>query len=77
MLPSPAHGYAQLQVACGIFYIPVELCELPRLQLLNLSHNTLLQRQGYYLLAHAPLHKVLAAGRPGNRRIIKPQGYAE
>lgn len=50
----------QLQVKCDIASIPAELCELPRLQLLNLSHNWKLQQDGYSNLANAPLHKVLS-----------------
>jgi hypothetical protein len=38
--------------------VPREMCELSRLQLLNLSQNWKLQTEGYGQLAQAPLHKV-------------------
>jgi hypothetical protein len=39
-------------------FVPEALCQLSRLQLLDLSHNPLLHPDGCRSLAQAPLHQV-------------------
>ena len=48
-----------MQVDCNIYGIPVEMCELSQLQMLNLSENFALHEKGCSRLAKAPLHKVV------------------
>ena len=51
---------SHVQVNCGLWEVPAEMCELAQLQLLNLSQIGWLRRDGYRDLAQAPLHKVLS-----------------
>jgi hypothetical protein len=47
------------QVDCNVSTLPAEVCELSKLQLLNLSQNAPLHQPEVGKLAEAPLHKVL------------------
>jgi hypothetical protein len=44
---------------CDVRDIPVDMCELSQLQMLNLSYNWVLLENGCSKLAQAPLWKVL------------------
>ena len=52
------HLATHAQVECDMRVVPTALCELSRLQLLNLSQNQQLQNDGYSQLTQAPLHKM-------------------
>lgn len=47
-----------LQVNCGVKSVPAQLCNLPRLQLPNLSHNPILLDDGAATSAAAPLQQL-------------------